>query len=66
MRNHGKDENVIALAAVLTLETAMEWIDDDELVEVTPKSMRVRKNHQDPPLGLRQQRRGRGALPARG
>jgi GTP-binding protein len=27
----------------LTLETALEWIDDDELVEVTPKSIRVRK-----------------------
>ncbi len=27
----------------LTLELALEWIDDDELVEVTPKSIRVRK-----------------------
>ncbi len=29
----------------LTLETAIEWIADDELVEVTPKSIRVRKRH---------------------
>jgi GTP-binding protein len=27
----------------MTLEHALEWIDDDELVEVTPKSIRVRK-----------------------
>ena len=26
-----------------TLETAIEWIADDELVEVTPKSIRIRK-----------------------
>ncbi len=29
----------------LTLETAIEWIADDELVEVTPKEIRVRKRH---------------------
>jgi GTP-binding protein len=27
----------------MTLEAAIEWIDDDELVEVTPKSIRLRK-----------------------
>jgi GTP-binding protein len=29
----------------LTLETAIEWIADDELVEVTPRAIRVRKRH---------------------
>ena len=29
----------------LTLETAIEWIGDDELVEVTPTAIRVRKRH---------------------
>ena len=29
----------------LTLETAIEWIEDDELVEVTPEAIRVRKRH---------------------
>lgn len=29
----------------LTLETAIEWIQDDELVEVTPDAIRVRKRH---------------------
>jgi GTP-binding protein len=32
----------------LTLEQAIAYIDDDELVEVTPKSIRLRKRHLDP------------------
>jgi GTP-binding protein len=44
VRNHGKDENVVlAPPRILTIETAMEWIDADELVEVTPEAIRVRK-----------------------
>ncbi len=44
VRNHGKDDNVLlAPARILTIETAMEWIDADELVEVTPAAIRVRK-----------------------
>jgi GTP-binding protein len=44
VRNHGKDENTILDAPqILTIETAMEWIDVDELVEVTPDAVRVRK-----------------------
>jgi GTP-binding protein len=44
VRNHGKDDNVLlAPARILTIETAMEWIDADELVEVTPHAIRVRK-----------------------
>jgi GTP-binding protein len=44
VRNHGKDENVLlAPPRLLTIETAMEWIDADELVEVTPEAIRVRK-----------------------
>jgi GTP-binding protein len=31
----------------LTLEQALEFIDDDELVEVTPKSIRLRKRYLD-------------------
>jgi GTP-binding protein len=44
MRAAGKDENII-LSPVLpmTLERAIEFIRDDELVEVTPKSIRIRK-----------------------
>jgi GTP-binding protein len=44
VRNHGKDENILlASPRLLTIETAMEWIDGDELVEVTPDAVRVRK-----------------------
>jgi GTP-binding protein len=44
VRNHGKDENVmLAVPRTLTIESAMEWIDADELVEVTPEAIRVRK-----------------------
>ncbi len=45
MRSSGHDENVI-LSPVLpiTLEWAMEFIRDDEQVEVTPKTIRLRKN----------------------
>jgi GTP-binding protein len=44
VRNHGKDENVIlAPPRTLTIETAMDWIDADELVEVTPDAVRLRK-----------------------
>jgi GTP-binding protein len=44
VRNHGKDENVmLAPPRALNIETAMEWIDADELVEVTPDAVRVRK-----------------------
>ncbi|MFV0480447.1 MAG: translational GTPase TypA [Campylobacteraceae bacterium] len=32
----------------LNLERALEWIEDDELVEVTPKNVRVRKRYLDP------------------
>jgi GTP-binding protein len=27
----------------MSLERALEWIEDDELLEVTPKSIRIRK-----------------------
>jgi GTP-binding protein len=32
----------------MTLERALSYITDDELVEVTPKSIRLRKRHLDP------------------
>ena len=44
MRASGTDENIVLTPAIkLTLEQALEFIDDDELVEVTPKSIRIRK-----------------------
>ena len=44
IRAAGTDENLILTRPVkLTLEQALEFIDDDELVEITPASIRVRK-----------------------
>ncbi len=44
IRAAGKDENVILSPPMrFTLEQAMEFIDDDELVEVTPTNIRLRK-----------------------
>ncbi|WP_205859105.1 translational GTPase TypA [Pleionea sediminis] len=44
VRAAGTDENlVLTPPIVFTLEQALEFIDDDELVEVTPKNIRVRK-----------------------
>jgi GTP-binding protein len=46
VRASGKDENVLLTPPIkLTLESAIEFIEDDELVEVTPKSIRLRKRH---------------------
>ena len=44
IRTHSHDDGPKLAAPVdHTLETAIEWIGDDELVEVTPKSIRIRK-----------------------
>jgi len=40
----------------VTLEHAMEWIEDDELIEVTPESIRIRKKYLDPIMRKRAQR----------
>ncbi len=45
-RVSGKEETIKITPAIdLTLEYAVEFIADDELVEITPKSIRVRKRH---------------------
>jgi len=45
----GKDDAIrLTPPRKLTLEQAIAYIDDDELVEVTPKSIRLRKRHLDP------------------
>jgi len=49
IRTTSKDEAVRLTPPIrMTLEKALAWIQDDELVEVTPKSIRVRKTHLDP------------------
>ena len=54
IRTHSHDDGVKLAAPVIhTLESAIEWIADDELVEITPKSIRIRKRW----LGLEDRRR---------
>jgi GTP-binding protein len=60
IRTHASDEAInLRPAREMTLETAIEWIADDELVEVTPSSIRVRKRYLSEPerrrLGKRSQ-----------
>ena len=44
IRTVSKDENVVLTPPrEMSLEKALEWINEDELVEVTPKSVRLRK-----------------------
>lgn len=46
IRAAGSDDAIkLKPARRLTLETAIEWIEDDELVEVTPDAIRVRKRY---------------------
>jgi GTP-binding protein len=44
MRASGTDDNIILKPArLMSLEQALEYIEDDEYVEVTPKAIRLRK-----------------------
>lgn len=61
-RASGKDENVrLTPPKLLTLEQAIAYIADDELVEVTPNHIRLRKRHLDP---HERKRAGRSAAQA--
>ena len=49
VRAAGKDETIrLTPPKRMTLEQAIAWIEDDELVEVTPNAIRLRKAHLDP------------------
>ena len=44
IRAAGKDEaTVLSTPHLVTIEWALEWLEDDELLEVTPQSLRLRK-----------------------
>lgn len=46
MRSTGNDENIVLTPPIrFTLEQAIEFLDTDELVEVTPVHIRIRKKH---------------------
>jgi GTP-binding protein len=59
IRAAGKDEAVVLTPPVrMSLEEAIAYIDDDELVEVTPRAIRLRKRELDPHERKRQARAG--------
>ena len=54
MRASGSDEALkLTPHSVLSLEQSIEFIDDDEYLEVTPKSIRIRKRILDKTMRLR-------------
>jgi GTP-binding protein len=58
IRTHSKDEAVRLTPPIrMTLEKALAYIQDDELVEVTPKSIRLRKKLLDPNARKRDERK---------
>ena len=58
VRASGKDDAVLLTTPIkLTLEMAMSYITDEELVEVTPKSIRLRKRWLDPNERKRMERK---------
>jgi len=49
MRASGTDEAVKLIPPrIMTLESSLDWINNDELIEVTPKSLRLRKRYLKP------------------
>ncbi len=65
IRAAGSDENILLTPPVrFSLEQALEFIEDDELVEVTPKAIRIRKRHLKEHERKRASRSG-GATPDR-
>ena len=66
VRASGKDEALTLVPPMrLTLEKAMSYITDEELVEITPESIRLRKRWLDPNERKRQERkRESNATPA--
>jgi GTP-binding protein len=54
VRSSGADEAIkLVPPKLMSLEQALEWIEDDELLEVTPKNIRIRKRELNPALRRR-------------
>ena len=62
MRSSASDEALrLVSPRILSLEQALEWINDDEAVEVTPRSIRLRKTTLDRQLRARERSRAQEA-----
>jgi len=65
IRAAGRDENIILTPPrEMSLEKSLEWIAEDELVEVTPKSVRLRKKSLDPNARYKMERDRKRGLSA--
>ena len=63
IRSSGADEKLILVPPVIfSLEEAIEFISDDELIEVTPKSIRLRKRILDKDLRLKAEAKAKKGL----
>ncbi|MDR3332267.1 MAG: translational GTPase TypA [Synergistaceae bacterium] len=61
-RSATKDATIVLdVPRQITVESSIEWIEDDELVEITPKSVRIRKNILDPNVRKRSENRATAA-----
>ncbi len=61
VRSSGADEAIkLVPPRTPTLESALEWIEEDELVEITPVSIRIRKKHLDPTVRKRMSKKSKG------
>ncbi len=61
VRSSGADEAIkIIPSRDMSLEHALEWIEDDELVEVTPITVRIRKRELDPSKRRRAEKAKKG------
>lgn len=58
VRASGSDEAIkLVPPRALNLERALEWIEEDELVEITPKNIRIRKRYLDATMRKRMAKR---------
>ena len=58
VRAAGKDDALLLTPPMrLTLERAMSYIEDDELVEITPRTIRLRKRWLDPHVRKKMERK---------
>ncbi|MGH1478380.1 MAG: translational GTPase TypA [Geminicoccales bacterium] len=65
VRASGKDDAILLTPPTkLSMEQALTYIADDELVEITPASIRLRKRHLDPHVRKRESRRSAAAAGA--
>ncbi len=62
VRSSGADDAIkLVPPRIMTLERALEWIEEDELVEVTPQSIRVRKKYLDPTVRKRMTKKAKNS-----